>query len=42
LASDIGSALGSGSLDAYTKAHLDESLAIMNAALEAGIERKIG
>lgn len=28
--------------DAYTGAHLDESLAIIEAALEAGIERKVG
>jgi len=41
LGSEIGGALGASALDAYTRAHLDESLAIINAALEAGIERKV-
>jgi hypothetical protein len=41
LAGEIGGALGGSSLDAYTRAHLDESLAIINAALDAGIERRV-
>ncbi|MCH7665298.1 MAG: zinc-dependent metalloprotease [Acidobacteria bacterium] len=42
LADEIGDALGSGGLDTYTSAHLDESLALMEAALDAGIDRKLG
>jgi hypothetical protein len=42
LGGEISEALAGGGLDTYTRAHLDESLAIIDAALEAGIERKLG
>ena len=41
LAAGVQAALGSGGLDAYTRAHLDETLATAEAALEAGIERQL-
>lgn len=36
------SAASGGGLDAYSKAHFDESLARIDAALEAGIQRQFG
>jgi hypothetical protein len=38
----IRTSLSTGGLDAYTRAHLDETLATIDAALEAGIQRQIG
>ncbi|NIR49841.1 peptidase M43, partial [Candidatus Saccharibacteria bacterium] len=38
----IDQALSSGGLNAYTRAHLDETRARIDAALKAGIERQIG
>lgn len=42
LKSVIDRALSSEGLDAYTKAHLDETRAQIEAALKAGIERQLG
>ncbi len=42
LQAQIASAVAGGSLDAYTRAHLDETAAVIEAALEAGIERQLG
>ena len=38
----LESAESSGGLDAYSRAHFDESLARIEAALEAGIQRQLG
>jgi hypothetical protein len=42
LQAGIRTNLSTGGLDAYTRAHLDETLATIDAALEAGIQRQIG
>jgi hypothetical protein len=38
----ITKAMGRDGLDAYTGAHLDETAARIDAALEAGIQRQLG
>jgi len=38
----IGSAVSSSSLDAYTRAHLDETRARIEAVLKASVERRLG
>ncbi len=42
LKSQIEQAVSSGSIDAYTKAHLEESQARIEAALQAGLNRQMG
>ncbi len=41
LRAQIGTVMGSASLDAYTRAHLDEAASVIDAALAAGIERQL-
>ena len=38
----LGRALESGQLDSYTSAHVSESRSVIEAALKAGINRKLG
>jgi hypothetical protein len=40
--SSIAQALGSDALDRYTRAHLEEAAAHIDAALEASIQRSVG